>query len=608
MFHDPQGQVDDYVIHKLTKLREHVEHIFFVSNSPLAGGSRAAVAAVTDTVWERENVGFDVWAYKEATERFGRDRLAEYDELILLNYTFFAPIFPFSELFDRMDAVDVDFWGITEHDKVVPHPHTGSGSMPAHIQSHWIAVRRRMFTSAEFQEYWDNMPMITSYNQSIDVHEARFTAHFASLGFSYEVAFPRRDYPADHPMFDNAELMLLDRCPILKRRIFFHDPLYLDRHAIVGKDVMRVVEASGYPTDLIWSNVARSAKPRVLATNFSLMEILPDVAVGDEPIDGLRVAVVLHVFHTDMLDELLERTAQLPVPYALFVTTDTAEKRGVLQEQLTMWGLHPFEVRVVGSNRGRDISAFLIDCADVLEPGRFDLVVKLHSKKSPQDDYNAATLFKRHLFENLLPNPGYATNLLRLFVRHPSLGMVFPPVIHMGYPTMGHAWFANKKPALAVARRLGITVPFDDSTPLSPFGSMFIARPEALRRLVEAGLRHEEFPAEDGYRDGSLSHVLERLFSYAALTDGFHVRTALSTYYASVYYGFLEYKLQNVSSHLPAFGIEQEVALTQPFAVPPMLSVLKSRVAEASPVVAARLRSVYRGARRAYRAVVGRIR
>ena len=50
--------------------------------------------------------------------------------------------------------------------------------MHRHLQSHWIAVRRAMFTSAEFREYWDTMPMITTYVESILGHETRFTHHF----------------------------------------------------------------------------------------------------------------------------------------------------------------------------------------------------------------------------------------------------------------------------------------------------------------------------------------------------------------------------------------------------------------------------------------------
>ena len=75
LFYDPQGQVDDYVLHTLGHLRARAEHIFVVSNSPLDAANRARLETVADTVWERENVGFDVWAYKEAMYVHGLDRL-----------------------------------------------------------------------------------------------------------------------------------------------------------------------------------------------------------------------------------------------------------------------------------------------------------------------------------------------------------------------------------------------------------------------------------------------------------------------------------------------------------------------------------------------------
>jgi len=66
LFFDPQGVVDDYVTYKLQALREHAAHIFVVSNSTLTPEGRDKLESVADTVWERKNVGFDVWAYKEA--------------------------------------------------------------------------------------------------------------------------------------------------------------------------------------------------------------------------------------------------------------------------------------------------------------------------------------------------------------------------------------------------------------------------------------------------------------------------------------------------------------------------------------------------------------
>jgi lipopolysaccharide biosynthesis protein len=600
MFYDPQGQVDDYVSYKLEQLRKHSEHIVVISNSPLQDAGRAKLELVADAVWERENVGFDVGAYKEALERFGHNNLADFDELILMNYTFFGPIGSFDPLFEDMDARTLDFWGVTEHGEVIPHPRTGVGSMPRHIQSHWIAVRRSLFTSDAFRSYWDEMPVITSYDESIDRHEARFTPYFSELGYTFAVAYPEADYPSLHPIFDNAEMILRNGCPILKRRIFFHDPLYLDRKAILGRDVLDVAEERGYPSDLIFSNVVRSTKPRVLKTNFSLLEVLPEVDLGYDASNPLKVAAVAHIFYESMVDEMIDRFETLPSGFDLYVTTSDDTKKGVIEESLSRRGITG-EVRVVASNAGRDISAFFVGCKDVIDSDEYDLIVKLHSKKSLQDDYNVGTLFKRHLFENLLSSPGYTANVLRLFQQHPSLGMVFPPVIHMGYPTLGHAWFGNLDMAKREALKLGITVPFDDSTPLSPYGSMFIARPEALRSITAAGYSYSDFPNENEYGDGSLSHVLERLASYAALNSGFHIREVLNARFAGIYYSFLEYKLQAISQYLPGTAEEQVAVLSIPRPEEPTLAILKQRFMRRSPALGAVLRPGYNAARAAFR-------
>ena len=212
---------------------------------------------------------------------------------------------------------------------------------------------------------------------------------------------------------------------------------------------------------------------------------------------------------------------------------------------------------MVASNRGRDVSALLIDCADVIDSDAHDLVVKVHSKRSPQDAPPIAELFKRHLFENLLASPAHTANLLRLFLRHSSLGMVFPPIYHVGYPTLGHAWFGNEEAAAELVDRLGITVPFDDTTPLSAYGSMFVARPQTLRALTSAGFTHEDFPDDEEYADGALTHVLERLVSYVVLSSGHHVREVLTPALAATNYSYLEYRTISLSARLPGYPREQ---------------------------------------------------
>ena len=596
LFYDPEGKVDDYILGCLGSLQQHMDYLLVVSNSSLDETNRKRLESVSSEVMERKNVGYDVGAYRDGLRHLGWDHMGDYDELVLFNYTFFAPIHPWASLFERTDKWDTDFWGITEHDEVRPHPFLPKLVMPRHIQSHWIAVRSSLSTTKDWRSYWEDMPPIESYNDSIQWHESRFTGYFNALGYRHEVAYNVDDYPSANPVFDNASLLLQDGCPILKRRNLFHNPLHLDRFAIIGADMLEQARAAGYDTDLILSNLARTSKPRDLVTNAGLTWVVPQSASEETyaAAANQKVLAVAHIFYADMAEEILQRLSVLPKGYYLVATTSNEENQAQIRAVMERYGVKG-EVRVVASNRGRDIGAFLVDCNDVLASDKWDIVVKIHSKKSVQDDYNAAQLFKTHLYDNLLNSRAHVANILAEFAAHPALGMVLAPLPHMGYPTMGHAWFTNREPAQAVAKRLGINVPFDKDMPLATYGSMFIARPQALAKLVNAGFKPENFPVEGGYKDGSLAHVLERLMAYAALSEGFYVRPVLAPKWAEVYYGYLEYKLAAVSSFLPPFTIDQVPYLkAHGGPIPNVLASIKVNIMLRQPKVGNALKPAYR--------------
>lgn len=596
LFYDPEGKVDDYILGCLGSLQQHMDYLLVVSNSPLDETNRKRLESVSSEVMERKNVGYDVGAYRDGLRHLGWDHMGDYDELVLFNYTFFAPIHPWAGLFERTDKWDTDFWGITEHDEVRPHPFLPKLVMPRHIQSHWIAVRSSLSTTKDWRTYWEDMPPIESYNDSIQWHESRFTGYFNALGYRHEVAYNVDDYPSANPVFDNASLLLQDGCPILKRRNLFHNPLHLDRFAIIGADMLEQARLAGYDTDLILSNLARTSKPRDLVTNAGLTWVVPQSASEETYAAAAtqKILAVAHIFYADMAEEILQRLSVLPKGYYLVATTSNEENQAQISAVMERYGVEG-EVRVVASNRGRDIGAFLVDCNDVLSSDKWDIVVKIHSKKSVQDDYNAAQLFKTHLYDNLLNSRAHVANILAEFAAHPALGMVLAPLPHMGYPTMGHAWFTNREPAQAVAKRLGINVPFDKDMPLATYGSMFIARPQALAKLVNAGFKPENFPVEGGYKDGSLAHVLERLMAYAALSEGFYVRPVLAPKWAEVYYGYLEYKLAAVSSFLPPFTIDQVPYLkAHGGPIPNVLASIKVNIMLRQPKVGNALKPAYR--------------
>jgi len=554
---DRRGLVEDYVVHALQGMRQDAAHILAVVNGALSEEGRARLESVTDDILVRPNEGFDIWGHKAGLDHLG-ETLAEFDEVVLTNDTWFGPVRPYAPVFERMAARELDFWGMTDNVRM-KNPATGEGRVPDHLQSFWLAVRSRMFLSDQWRDYWSELPPMDDYYSAVLGHEVAFTQRFNDAGFRSAAAFPAADYPSDHPALFDAELLIADGCPLVKRRPFFHWPPYLDRHGVIGRWIAESMASHGYPVEHMFSNLARNVAPKDLNVDLGLNNALGDSDQGYDHSQHLRVVAILHIFYVDMTDEMLDRLDTLPVSYDLVVTTQDEQRAESIREIIAARPRdgRAVDVRVVESNDGRDQSAFLVGCKDVLLSGDYDIVVKLHSKKTPQDGFNVGRAFKDQQFMNLLASPGYAANVLSLFQQEPGLGIVYPPMVHIGYPTMGRAWWANKPGFEKLAAQMGIMVPLDDISPLAPYGSMFIARPESLRLLVEQPWAYSDFGGAEAYQDGGLAHVLERVPSYAAAELGYHTRTITNAEYFAASYTTLEFNFDEMSSTVPGRTYEQ---------------------------------------------------
>lgn len=224
-FHyDPRGQADTACRFAVQAVQEAAQAVLFVTNGKLNPESRAwAETRPGLTLLERENAGFDVGAYKAALQAIGREGLEAYDEIVLMNYTLAGPVRPLAGFFAAMEGKDLDFWGLSRHYAMRSRRFGGkNGVVPEHIQSHLIAVRRRMY--ADFWAYWQNIPLPQSYEESVACHEARFTAHFAALGYRWDTYLDGERWRGvflNPIMACPARLIAEEDCPFFKRRSFF---------------------------------------------------------------------------------------------------------------------------------------------------------------------------------------------------------------------------------------------------------------------------------------------------------------------------------------------------------------------------------------------------
>ncbi|MFG6402038.1 rhamnan synthesis F family protein [Microbacterium sp. P04] len=557
VIYNRRGDVEEYISHALLAMREHCDQILVMVNGLLGPAGRERLEPVSDHIIVRENRGYDIWAYKEGLD-FMAERMPEFEEVLLVNDTWFGPIRPFAPVFERMDRKSLHFWGMTDHMRVEPNPFTQTGYLAYHLQSYWVAVRKGMFLSPEWSDYWRDLPEMNSYSDAVAKHEGVFTEHFTGLGFSGEVAFPTLTDQQENHSILYAEQLIDAGCPTLKRRPFFQWPVFMDHVGVIGRWTLDAVARTGYPVELIYQDLARNVEPRVLNADAAMLEVLSPAVSSYDSSAPLKTVVIAHIYYPEMTREILERADTLPAAYDLVVTTpDTtrAEQiRAALDEHEPRGSV---EVRVVESNNGRDQAAFLIGCRDILLGGDYELVVKVHSKKTPQDGANIGRHFRRQQFDNLLPGQNETANLVAMFQREPGLGLAYPPTIHIGYPTMGHGWWANRPGFEEMRKELGVQVPMDEVSPLAPFGSMFFARPEALRLLAEHRWSYDDFGGAEAYKDGGLAHVLERMPTYAAGELGYHTRTVATPEYLSKSYPILDFNLDQAAKTLPDHTMHQ---------------------------------------------------
>ena len=291
-------------------------------------------------------------------------------------------------------------------------------------------------------------------------NESLFTERFSKLGYRPDVYLSADRYGSHYPAILDLDETLIDRSPLFKRQALFSDPRFMEHYAGDIPRALKVLkETSDYDENLIWRNVLRSAELRNLNTNAALTSVLPDVRLKQDkaPPECGRIAVCAHIYYTDMLPEMLSLAENIPVPFDFIATTNTEEKRQEIEQAARQRpGVDKVIVRVVEQNRGRDMSSLFITCRDLFLDDTYELVCRIHSKKSPQVASTQGSLFKRHMFENLLNSKGYVSNVIDMFHDNPWIGVALPPLIHISYWTMGHAWYSNRKKTNEIAELLGL--------------------------------------------------------------------------------------------------------------------------------------------------------
>lgn len=556
-FFDKQGIVDRYVECFLEDFKKNVKELIVVCNGTLTASERKKFVKYADKVIERENKGFDIWGYKCGFDYYGWEKLCNYDEIVVANNTLMGPVYPFSEMFSEMAERDLDFWGITKHYSFDFDPFGCNeyGYIPDHIQSYFVVFRKAFVASKDFQEYWDNLPELNSYDDAVGKHETVFTKKFGDKGYKWDTYV----YTDDIKDLNQNLLMVVPKllieqkkCPIFKRRNFFQPYEYM-LHNTTGQPAMELYEYlrvnNLYDTDMIWENLLRTCNHADFVKNLQLQYILPSNMAPVEQVNSYlknnKVALIMHLYFEDLIEYSFKYASSMPADTDIYITTDTEKKKEKIIEKFTQLKCSKLEVRIV-QNRGRDVSGLLVGVKDIIM--NYDVACFVHDKKCGQiEPGSVGDSFSYKCFENTLHNTMFVYNVIHTFIENPRLGILSPPAPNHNvyYTTLGAEWVTNFENTKELASELGITVPMDEAKePVAPFGTFFWFRPAALRILFDNDWEYEDFPPEPNGIDGTLLHAIERLYPFAAQQAGFYPGYLMVDKFAAIEVNNLAYYLR----------------------------------------------------------------
>ena len=251
---ESEARLQEYKLRFLQALAPLVDDVIVVVNGQLHADDIKSLENY-GRVLTRDNKGYDTAAFREGIFAFDKDKLKDYDQLLLVNDTNIGPMRDLSQVFQEMADQQLDFWGISfgeeQEDVTKENPY---GYIPKHLQSYFLVIEKLMLNDDDFYEYWTHLTDTDSRDKAIGRHETRFTKHFADLGYRYDAVVQEYE---DSAMYIHPLKMLKAGSPLVKYtalKNYDEDQFLwqgLDRDSEVPDLLEFVSEETDYPVSIL---------------------------------------------------------------------------------------------------------------------------------------------------------------------------------------------------------------------------------------------------------------------------------------------------------------------------------------------------------------------
>lgn len=287
-----------------------------------------------------------------------------------------------------------------------------------------------------------------------------------------------------------------------------------------------------------------------------LYKIFPqDRYIGKRNIEKVlnkKAAVVVNLYYIADIDMYLQYLCRLPKTVDIYVATSNTNIYDRVNLEIKRNGWNNIAV-LQKINRGRDISALLVTCRDILP--EYEYICFVHDKKekfavAKQD----GDFWIENLWGNTIASREYLANVLDEFDNCPKLGLLVPPepagMYQAAWYNPSSTWGASFTPTKDLAGELGLKCHISVDKPPITLGTAFWCRYDALKKLFEKDWKYSSFPEEPLPHDGTISHAIERILGFVAQDAGYQTSIVMNNEYAAKLFSLLQVNFQKIFGFL----------------------------------------------------------
>ena len=233
------------------------------------------------------------------------------------------------------------------------------------------------------------------------------------------------------------------------------------------------------------------------------------------------IAIQAHIYYEDLINEIVNKTNNIPVKFDLYISTDNSQKMEYIKNFTNRYSKANNLFIKIFENKGRDILPFLIQFREVIN--KYKYFCHIHTKKTLQNK-EVGRKWRIYLYENLLGSSEVISEILSDFENNDKLGLIYPENYYEVVKDTMDTDILIKKSMNYLIDKLFPGYIISNKYFDFPAGDMFWARTEAVQQIFRIDIENN-IPNEKG--SNPILWAIERIWLFIVKLNGFFYKKYL---------------------------------------------------------------------------------